>query len=404
MKTGPNGKSRMNCDFHLKAGPAILACLFAAALPAQAQTWIETSTNTADDWYDVVASADGTKLAATLLSADPASAEGIYLSTNSGVTWVQSQAPAGSWAPIACSADGTNLVAANANGTIYTSTNSGATWVERTTPAGKWTQLASSADGSKLIAITSPGYPLVSTNFGVDWFTPTNLSRAWSSVVCSANGNNMALQYSGDDADPWVSTNCGVTWEPATTPINQGGGLATSASGNILFLLSRGFMNTSTNWGQTWTSSGGAQIPGYATMVSSADGSTLLTFGQAENPALLWVSTDFGTTWTSGGPTNNNWTAVASSADGKMLAAVSEFGGIWVSQTPPSPRLNLSCVSNIFSLSWIVPSTNMVLEESPDLENWMILTNAPSLDDTDLQEQLSLPAGPGAGFFRLLSQ
>src|SRR5580692_7859166 len=103
----------------MKAIYVILGSLFVATISVCAQTWTETSTNTEYDWYGVASSADGTKLAATLASAAPTSAEGIYLSTNSGGTWTQSQAPAGSWGPITSSADGMKLAAANANGYIY---------------------------------------------------------------------------------------------------------------------------------------------------------------------------------------------------------------------------------------------------------------------------------------------
>jgi hypothetical protein len=392
----------------MKANYAILSGLFLAAISVCAQTWTQTSTNTEYDWAGVASSADGTKLAATLVSATPTSAEGIYLSTNSGMTWAQSQAPAGSWGPIASSVDGAKLAAANASGSIYTSTNSGATWIQRIASGGKLVSLASSADGSKLIAAENPGYFIVSTNSGANWFTPTNLSLYWLSVVCSADGTKMAAQYGLDDADPWVSTNCGVTWQPAAIPINQGGNLAATASGNMLMLLSRGLCYTSTNWGLTWSSSFGTQIPGYVTIVSSADGSTRFTYGGGldaeEYPAILWVSTNFGASWTSSGPTNIQWTSLASSADGKVLVAVSEFGGIWVSQVPPSPQLNLSYSSNSVNFSWIVPSTNMVLEQSPDLFNWTTLTNAPSLNYTNLREQLTLSPTNSSSFFRLVSQ
>jgi len=301
---------------------AILGGVFLAVIPAGAQMWSETNTNKTYDWFGIASSADGTKLAATVGSAVPTSGEGIYLSTNSGATWTQSQAPAGAWGPIASSADGTKLAVANANGYIYTSTNSGGAWVQRMTPTEKWLSLASSADGSKLIAADNPGYLIVSTNSGAAWLTPTNLNRPWLSAVCSADGNEMAAQYEGDDADPWVSTNSGIKWQPAAIPVNQGGDLATTATGNSLMLLSRGLLNVSTNWGLSWSPSFGTQIPGYATTVSSADGSTLFTFGggigQEQYPATLWVSTNLGVNWTSSGPTNT-WTSIAASADGERI-------------------------------------------------------------------------------------
>jgi hypothetical protein len=76
-------------------------------------------------------SADGTKL---FTAAQP-SAEGpidfILRSTNSGATWERTSAPA-PWQSLACSADGTRLVALtfgpNVDSPIYTSEDSGLTW------------------------------------------------------------------------------------------------------------------------------------------------------------------------------------------------------------------------------------------------------------------------------------
>ncbi|HTV41592.1 MAG TPA: hypothetical protein VMF08_13505 [Candidatus Sulfotelmatobacter sp.] len=105
-----------------------------------------------------------------------------------------------------------------------------------------------------------------------------------------------------------------------------------------------------------------------------------------------------------------NWTSFASSADGNELVAAAEYegvgnsGGIWILQTPPSPQLNASLSNGSLNLSWIVPSTNMALEESPDLINWTLLTDAPSLNDANLQEQLAISPTNSSGFFRLISQ
>jgi hypothetical protein len=58
----------------------------------------------------------------------------IYVSTNSGATWIQSDAPSKVWSSVASSSDGTKLVAVTMNypanaSWIYTSTNSGVTWI-----------------------------------------------------------------------------------------------------------------------------------------------------------------------------------------------------------------------------------------------------------------------------------
>jgi hypothetical protein len=63
-------------------------------------------------------------------------------------------------------------------------------------------------------------------------------------------------------------------------------------------------------------------------------------------------------------------------------------------------------VSNKTMLSWIVPSTNFVLQQNVDLgtTNWVTLTNVPVLNPTNLQEEVSFSPSNSAGFFRLGTQ
>jgi hypothetical protein len=79
------------------------------------------------------------------------------------------------------------------------------------------------------------------------------------------------------------------------------------------------------------------------------------------------------------------------------------FGGIYTWQTTPAPQLNLAASSTNLFLSWIVPSTNFVLQQSPDLISWEDVTNTTTLNLTNLQNQITLlPAN--SSFFRLISQ
>ncbi|MEI7807945.1 MAG: sialidase family protein [Verrucomicrobiota bacterium] len=103
-------------------------------------------------WSSVASSADGTKLVAAAMD-DSANAGWIYTSTNSGFTWTQTSAPTNSyWVSVASSADGSKLAAVNfpaytfiggnlvftALGLVYISTNSGATWVSNNVPNNTW--------------------------------------------------------------------------------------------------------------------------------------------------------------------------------------------------------------------------------------------------------------------------
>ena len=373
-------------------------CGLLAADCARGQTWTLTSANTNLAWSGIALSADGTKLAVTVTSA------GIYLSTNSGATWVTSSAPTEAWSSIASSADGTRLIAADVSlsGSVYISTNSGGTW-NTSKPLGSL--VASSADGSKLMAAEGTGLVSVSTNSGASWFLGTNngtaLSRAWSGIACSADGSKMAAVVSVDDCPVFVSTNCGVTWYEAPVIIGQpGAGIAWTADGSKLMLITASSFYVSTNWGLTWGSTN-HNAPFGGPMACSVNGSTLAARGFQN---ALDTSTNLGVSWVSNNVPSSAYTYLACSADGNELLAAQRGVGIWILQTPPSPQLNDSLSNGSLNLSWIVPSTNMVLEESPDLINWTPLTNDPSLNDSNLQEQLAISPTNSNSFFRLISQ
>ncbi|HTV41593.1 MAG TPA: hypothetical protein VMF08_13510 [Candidatus Sulfotelmatobacter sp.] len=374
-----------------------VVCGFVTADFARGQTWTLTGAGT-NEWRGIASSADGTKLAAV------ADVGGIYLSTNLGAAWVTSSAPVEAWSSIASSADGTRLIAA-ANGPVYISTNSGGTWKSTGTSEDLGFLVASSEDASKLMAV--PGSPSIniSTNFGASWFTATNIAFAdlWSGVTCSADGTKMAAVVSEDDAPVWVSTNSGLKWYPAASIIGQpGAGIACAADGSKLMVVTARFFYVSTNWGATWgyTNSTAPNIPEDGPMACSANGSKLIACGLNN----FDTSTNSGVSWMANNVPSAQQTYFACSADGNELLAALNNYGIWILQTPPSPQLNASLSNGSLNLSWIVPSTNMVLEESPDLINWTLLTNAPSLNDANLQEQLAISATNSSGFFRLISQ
>jgi hypothetical protein len=86
------------------------------------------------------------------------------------------------------------------------------------------------------------------------------------------------------------------------------------------------------------------------------------------------------------------------------LVAAVNGGGIYTSQTTPAPVLNIAPSSNNLAFSWILPSTNFVLQQKSDLctANWTDVTNLPVLNLTNLQNQVALPPPAGGNaFYRL---
>ena len=94
--------------------------------------------------------------------------------------------------------------------------------------------------------------------------------------------------------------------------------------------------------------------------------------------------------------------SAAASADGSKLVASSD-DSIWILQSVPTPLLSLSPSGTNLGLSWTLPSTRFVLQQNSDLTTtkWTDVANAPTINLTNLQYQVSLPIGSGGRFYRL---
>lgn len=364
-----------------------------------AQIWSQTSAiNT--NWGWLASSADGTKLVAL-------NGSGFFTTTNSGASWqIATNQPVLSvaeWSSLAISADGRICVAAafyslfppGGNGGIFVSTNSGLSWA-RTTNLLSMTPVACSADGSKMVAAGNSIY--TSTNSGVTWGKTSAPSASWSGLASSTDGNTLVAAINGGSI--YRSTNSGVTWSVTAAPSKNWFNIVSSTDGNRLAAVDYNrAIYTSTNAGTTWISNNLPVAP-WHNITASADGTKLAAV--ATN-GYLFTSTNFGATWYSNSVPTNYWLTVASSADGGKLAAAAYRGGIYTSYVSQPSSLKFAVSNQSLALSWTVPSTNYVVQQATDLAgvNWMNLTNIPVLNVTNLQYELALPMTNDSGFYRL---
>jgi hypothetical protein len=402
--------------------PLLVAALLCGSNPAFAQTWTQTSVPS-NDWVSVVSSADGSKLAAAggLANGGNRNFYGdglIYVSTNLGVDWMQTSAPTNTWSGVASSADGTKLAATASGDFIYTSTNSGSDWATTSAPSNSWAAVASSADGATLDAVANGDGIYFSTNSGLDWTESDAPVTNWNSIACSADGTKAIAASS---SQVWISEDSGATWIQTDLPSLIWSSVCSSADGNKLATVglsttvtlpgggrisTYGGFGISTDSGETWiinTNFSANRI------VSSADGNKLI----AINGSGIYTSTDSGATWTQ--ETNiSDSVAIACSADenkivvaalGTMLTAGGRLllgpGPIYISFSTPSPQLNIVPTNSSFQLSWIIPSTNFVMQQSSDLASWSDVTNTPVLNLTNLQDQITVAPSNSNGFYRL---
>ncbi len=404
-----------------------------AAVHAVCQTWVQTGAPS-NSWVSIVCSADGSKLIAPVTTRlDEMTITGsflpgpIYISTNSGTSWMQTGNLTNVWNNVACSADGTRMAVVAGFDGIYVSTNSGGAWFLTTLPAHfqYWSSVAFSANGKKVAAAASSAVNgaeiYISTNSGVDWTptsAPSSISNYWPVVVSSADGCKLAAISQVEDSSEnvtssiYISINSGATWVQVNAPNEQWNYIAISADGTKL-IAGVGYASlflTSTNCGADWISN---NFEGVDEIVSSADqtklagvkiefiksGFKFLTTNQVVR------STDSGLTWNSIAvpPGTNGFGIASSSADGNKLFAIAN-GYIYVWQATPSPQLNLAVANTNLTLSWIIPATNFALQQSSDLSVWIDLTNVPILNFSNLQNQITLPQSDGNGFYRLKTE
>ncbi|HTR42931.1 MAG TPA: SMP-30/gluconolactonase/LRE family protein [Pseudomonadales bacterium] len=361
-------------------------------------------------WQSVACSADGSKLIAAA-NAEQGARGGVYISTNNGVTWNVATNLSADWEAVAMSADGSKLFAAIGQpsaGPIYT--NLGTTFVPSiSTGAREWNAIASSADGTRIAAVNYSALVSTSTNSGATWTIQTGAPDGVY-IASSADGVRLIV------ATPtllYASTNRGVNWARLTNaPIANWYSVASSANGNELLACSYSMGNvySSTNAGVNWTKT---SLPtnNWNSVAMSADGTKAVALANSGNVTFgignggIWTSTDSGNTWVSNNVPSASWTCAAMSADGNEYVAVMGYpsftGGIYVGQTTPAPVLSLS-VSNNTLISWIVPSLSFTLQQSPDLLNWAAVTNVPVLNFSNLENQVALPSAPaGNSFYRL---
>lgn len=170
-------------------------------------TWNNRTNAGTRRWSGASASTNGTSLALV----DQRTSGYVYISSDSGATWVTRKQATGSqaWNATSMSGDGTSiaLVGVIAD-SIYISSDSGATWTARTGAGSEaWSAISMSTDGSKIVAADgSAGYIWLSSDYGSTWSSSSvgTGAKNWLSVAISGSGNVM---LGGTDAGyVWVGS------------------------------------------------------------------------------------------------------------------------------------------------------------------------------------------------------
>ena len=250
-------------------------------------------------------------------------------------------------------------IAQNAGQQVLGVTEPGAVW-NRTGPARPqhWSSIASSSDGKKLVAavggytsnlhgqqmeVKGPVY--TSSNGGRTWTARSQQMYFWTSVASSADG--LKLMGATRDGMLFISADSGQTWTSANVPRAEWASVASSADGQTQLAAQRKHVFASTDFGQTWRQIGPIDTNGqqnFVALAMSADGTKLVAadsgngiYRATKDGSGNWTWSMALSPWTSvassagGMKLASGWASVAISADGSTLVAGQRTGEIYVS-------------------------------------------------------------------------
>lgn len=293
-------------------------------------------------WSSIDSSSDGSVIAATGTDGGAAipAAAGVYVSRDSGLSWIKTTLSNTNWVGAAVSADGNKIVVASYGGQMQRSTNAGATWT--LAPVNDYfTGLASSSDGNYLTAVTNRGCVYISSNAGVSWTRVATTPSKLNTIALSSTGQYQYLTNSGNiSGNIYKSSDYGATWTDATT---SGTGynlfytdITTSSDGSVIAATagSSGII-ISRDSGATWSRATLSPDPGsWSSVASSGDGTRIITSSSGKD---LYLSTDTGATWQNQTPIgighNLIWNSVSINADGTRFIGLVNNGSIYISNS-----------------------------------------------------------------------
>ena len=185
-------------------------------------TWVLREDAGLRQWSSIASDSSGNKLVAVDRRNEfviPNRRGFIYTSSDAGLTWIEHDAPlsAGlvtntdnqSWNSVTSNQDGTRLVAGglagvNSFGGIFMSSDSGETWIENSPIQDRWASVSTSNSGKIIIASPIGGRLYVSNDYGETWTAQTSIEGYpnWTTSVVSRDGSLLIAGENNDSEEP----------------------------------------------------------------------------------------------------------------------------------------------------------------------------------------------------------
>jgi hypothetical protein len=273
---------------YLKNRFSLILLSVTAFLPARAQ-WVLTSGPSAKV-YSMIS--NNTQLLA-------GSDSGVYLSSNGGLNWTQSNSGLTDVMARALVKSNGLLVVGIGNtfsGATYTSANNGASWSPATSPYYGFL-FCMATKGTDILIGTWYGVS-VSQNNGSSWTTPPNTGLPSNATVTAlaVNGSDIIAGVSGSSAGGtgvFISSNNGSTWTAKNNGLTNTMVYALAVNGTSLFAGTNGGVFRSVDNGSSWTAANNG--------ITSGGISSLVVNGPyifAGTSAGIFASSDNGSNWT----------------------------------------------------------------------------------------------------------
>ena len=242
------------------------------------------------------------------------------------------------WQYVATSSDGQIVFATQFQGGRIKPENLGGVYVSRDygdsfvlgagTENKDFLNISTSPDGSKAVATVYGGGIWVSSDFGVTWADTWPVSASddfadtefWYQVDLASDGMSILASTESDNL-LYLSKDFGAHWSKLPAPNYEAYGVSVAPGGNKLAMLSYAAKGiwSSADSGATWALANETSGFGWTALSRSADGMKLVAC--AQESGAVWISNNYGVSWTKTKSVNGNWGAVSSSADGQTLTA-----------------------------------------------------------------------------------
>ena len=292
--------------------------------------------------------------------------DGVFLSTNGGVSWTAVNN--GIWSRfISCiTVGGTNLFAGT-NGNVSRSTNNGTNWMQSSKSYSGLTSdivLSLAILDTNLFAGSQDNGIFLSTNSGTNWTTADSGLPNTSYVAINALAVSGTNLFAGTVASGiFLSTNNGTSWTAVNSGLTNAYVLALAVSGTNLFAGTDGGVFLSTNNGTSWTvvNSGltytdiTLETHAYIVYAFAVSGNNLF----AGTNGGIFLSTNNGTSWTQVNAGLSNTIVHTLAISGTDIFAGTGDGNVWrrqISDMITAVKDNQNNIPMRFSLSQNYPN------------------------------------------------